>query len=167
MELTPRRRLFVDRQVQGTLLFRIAIYWCFAVLAVCLISLCWRAVVTPLPSFWDFFAFKQFFVEHGVVVVASLVLVPLIMLDVVATSNRFVGPLFRMRRSMRALASGQHVDPIHFRDRDFWQDVATEFNLVVDYVDRLEGELAEAKARTGEKTQSGDETQELEPVGRK
>jgi hypothetical protein len=141
----PRRRLFVDKQVQGTLLFRIAIYWCFSVLTVCLITLCVRGLTVEARSFWDFFAFQEFFKQYGLVLLASLVLVPLIMLDVVAMSNRFAGPLLRMRRSMRELAAGQHVEPIQFRDKDFWREVATEFNLVVDYVERLKRDLAKAQ----------------------
>lgn len=141
--------MFVDRQVQGALLFRIAVYWCFAVLTVCLVTLCGRAITNtdPVDSFLDYFAFRDFFAQYGVVVLASLVLVPIIMLDVVATSNRFVGPLYRMRRSMRALAEGQHVEPIQFREKDYWKDVATEFNLLAQYVEELKNELAEAKRR--------------------
>jgi hypothetical protein len=31
---------------------------------------------------------------------------------------------------MRELARGEHVEPIHFRDNDFWHDFAEEFNAV-------------------------------------
>jgi hypothetical protein len=152
--------MFVDRQVQGALLFRIAIYWCFAVLTVCLVLLCARAITYsgPAESFFDYFAFGEFFSQYGAVVAASLVLVPIIMLDVLATSNRFVGPLYRMRRSMRALAAGEHVEPIHFRDKDYWKEVAAEFNLVAAYVEQLKSELADAKA--------GKQPQALEPAHR-
>lgn len=145
--LKPRRQLFVDSQVQGALLYRIAIYWCFSVLAVCLITLCVQAISYPDREFFDYFAFSDFFVQYAPIVLASLILVPLIMFDVVATSNRFVGPLLRMRRSMRALAAGQDVEPIHFREKDFWQDVAQEFNLIVGRVEELKQELAETKQK--------------------
>jgi signal transduction histidine kinase len=139
--------MFVDRQVQGALLFRIAIYWCFSVLAVCLITLCIRAATFSgeAESFFDYFAFDGFFTQYGIVVLASLVLVPIIMLDVIATSNRFVGPLFRMRRSLRALAAGERVEPIQFREKDFWKDAATEFNEIAAYVEQLKTQLEEAR----------------------
>lgn len=85
--------------------------------------------------------------QYGPLVLTSLVLVPLIMFDVVAISNRFVGPLFRMRRSMRALAAGQEVEPIYFREKDFWQDVAQEFNLVLGRFEEMKQELAETKKK--------------------
>ncbi len=155
----PRRQLFVDKHVQGALLYRIAIYWCFSVLTVCLITLCARAITHPNQPFLDYFAFGEFFVQYGPVILTSLVLVPLIMFDVVAISNRFVGPLFRMRRSMRALAAGEEVEPIHFREKDYWQELAQEFNLVLVRVEELKQELAETKQKLAEA--------ELETVGKK
>ena len=149
-QMTPRRQLFVDRQVQGALLYRIAVYWCFSVLTVCLITLCVQAITYPDRPFLEYFAFADFFTQYGPLVLTSLVLVPLIMFDVVAVSNRFVGPLLRMRRSMRELAAAQPVEPIHFRDKDFWQDVAQEFNLVVARVQDLEQQLAEAREQLAE-----------------
>jgi methyl-accepting chemotaxis protein len=148
--LKPRRKLFVDKHVQGALLYRIAIYWCFSVLIICLITLCAQAITQPNRPFLEYFAFNKFFVQYGPIVLTSLVLVPLIMFDVVAISNRFVGPLFRMRRSMRALAAGMEVEPIHFREKDFWQEVAQEFNLVLGRVEELKHELAETKQQLAE-----------------
>ena len=165
--LTPRRQLFVDPHVQGALLFRIAIYWCFSVLAICLITLCVQAISYPDRPFLDYFAISDFFVQYGPIVLTSLVLVPLIMFDVVATSNRFVGPLLRMRRSMRALAGGLEVEPIHFREKDFWQDVAQEFNLVVGRVEELKQELAYTKRQLAEAKGQHDEESVLEAAGRK
>ena len=54
--------------------------------------------------------------------IASFVLLPLVIIDIVRLSNRFTGPLLRMRRSMRALAQGEQVEPLKFRDADFWHD---------------------------------------------
>ncbi len=149
--LTPRRQLFVDRQVQGALLYRIAVYWCFSVLTICLLTLCLQAINNPNRPFIEYFAFSDFFVQYGPLLLTSLVLVPLVMFDVVALSNRFVGPLLRMRRSMRMLAAGQEVEPIHFREKDFWRDVAQEFNLVVARVEELQHELADARRQLAEK----------------
>lgn len=151
MRLTQRSRLLVDRQVQGTLLYRIFIYWCFSVIAVCLVTLCIQAIFDPRPadSFFDYFAFGEFFAQYAVVVMASLALVPIIMLDVLVTSNRFAGPLYRLRRSMRALAAGEYVAPIQSREKDFLHDLADEFNAVADRVEQLRRELDAANRRAG------------------
>lgn len=149
--LNPRRQLFVDSQVQGALLYRIGVYWCFSVLTICLLTLCLQAINNPNRPFLEYFAFSEFFVQYGPLLLTSLVLVPLIMFDVVALSNRFVGPLLRMRRSMRALAAGQEVEPIHFREKDFWRDIAQEFNLVVARFEEMKQELAEAREQLARK----------------
>ena len=71
---------------------------------------------------------------YGPALMASLLLLPLMIVDVIRFSNRFVGPLVRLRRSMRELARGECVGPIEFRDADFWQEIAEEFNAVRDRV---------------------------------
>jgi methyl-accepting chemotaxis protein len=150
VRITPRKKLFVDSAVQGTLLLRIVVYWCFSVFAVCLFMLCARALVTPGESFTDYFAFGEFFAKHGTVVLASALLVPLIMVDVLVVSNRFVGPLFRLRRSMRNLAAGETVRRIEFRQKDYWHDLSHEFNAISEYIEDLQRQLAEAQAKAGE-----------------
>ena len=67
---------------------------------------------------------------YGAALVASLLLLPIVLIDIVRLSNRFAGPLVRLRRSMRALARGEKVQPIHFRGSDFWQEFADEFNAI-------------------------------------
>ena len=152
MRLIPRKQLFVDRKIQGMLLYRIAIYWCFAVLTVCAIVLCVNAITYdgPNDSFLDLMAFQEFFIKYGVVVAASALLVPIIMFDVLVISNRFAGPLFRLRRSMRALAAGEHVEPIRFRDKDLLPELADEFNAVLERVHHLQYQLDEARRKSGD-----------------
>jgi signal transduction histidine kinase len=65
------------------------------------------------------------------VFLAAFLLLPLVIFDIIRFSNRFVGPILRLRRSMRQLARGEHVEPIKFRGTDFWQDFADEFNAVL------------------------------------
>jgi hypothetical protein len=147
VKFLKRKRLLVDRKLQGALLFRIVIYWCFAVLTVCLVTLCLRLLTFsgPVDSFSEIFAFGEFFTQHGIVILASLVLVPIVAYDVLVLSNRFAGPLCRMRRSLQALGAGEPIEPIRFREHDFLQDLAEEFNAVADRVEQLRRDLDEAQ----------------------
>ena len=61
---------------------------------------------------------------------ASLLLLPGVIFDLVRLSNRFAGPMFRLRRSMHDLAQGKPVDAVHFRHGDFWQEFADDFNTI-------------------------------------
>jgi len=134
MSLTPeqkkslRKHIFVDPKVQGALVLRVILYWFVCLIAISLMLLCWRIVTGPARMFYTHFDDMWFF--YGPAAVASLLLVPLVIVDVVRLSNRFTGPLLRLRRSMRALARGEEVEPIRFRDGDFWHEFAEEFNAV-------------------------------------
>ena len=131
-----RRRVFVDSEVQGALVMRVVGYWLTCMLAVTLMLLCWQIVTGPTRLFHTHVSRLWFF--HGPALVAALVLVPVIMFDMMRLSNRFAGPLFRLRRSMKALADGEPVEPLHFRNNDFWKELADQFNAVAAKVNTAE-----------------------------
>ena len=60
-----------------------------------------------------------------------MVLLPVALIDMARMSNRFAGPILRLRRAVRDLADGREVEPIKFRDHDYWGDFAEDFNRVV------------------------------------
>jgi hypothetical protein len=123
-----RKQLFVDAKVQGALVLRVAVYWGFCLLTLALTLLCWRILTGPARIFYTHF--DDIWYYYGSACVASLLLLPIVLFDIVRLSNRFAGPLVRLRRSMRALARGEEVQPIHFRGSDFWQEFADEFNAI-------------------------------------
>ena len=53
-------------------------------------------------------------------------------------SNRFVGPMYRLRNTLRQLADGESVHPIKLREKDFWIDVADDVNRVIKIVQDAE-----------------------------
>ena len=129
MQNYPRKKLFVDPKVQGALALRVALYWVVCLITITLMLLCWRIVTGPARLFYTHFDDMWF--HYGPALFASFLLLPLVIVDIIRLSNRFVGPLVRLRRSMRALAQGEYVAPIFFREGDFWHDFAEEFNAVV------------------------------------
>jgi len=145
---TLRKKLFVDPKVQGALISRVILYWFFCLLTITLMLLCWRIVTGPARPFYTHFNDMWFF--YGPAAVASLILLPLVVVDVVRLSNRFVGPLLRLRRSLRALAQGDDVEPLEFRGGDFWREFADEFNAVLARTKKLHGDTAAPKEETPE-----------------
>ena len=125
-----RKHVFVDPKVQGELVLRVVFYWVFCLLTLSLMLLCWRIFTGPARLFYTHF--DDMWHNYGSALLASFLLLPILLIDIVRLSNRFVGPLVRLRRSMRALARGEEVGPIHFRDNDFWQEFADEFNTIAD-----------------------------------
>jgi len=123
-----RKRFFVDPKVQGLLVARVVLYWIFCLSSIILMLLCWRIVTGPARVFYTHFDDMWF--HYGPALIASLLLLPLVVIDVIRFSNRFVGPMLRLKRSMRQLARGDDVEPIEFRDADFWKEFATDFNAI-------------------------------------
>jgi hypothetical protein len=151
-----RKSLFVDPKVQGALALRVVLYWAVCLITITLMLLCWRIVTGPARLFYTHFDDMWF--HYGPAMVASCLLLPLVIVDVIRVSNRFAGPMLRLRRSMKALARGEHVEPITFRDGDFWQDFADEFNTLLR---RVQGEPAPPAP---ESETAGDPSAEEEPA---
>lgn len=123
-----RKCLFVDPKVQGALVARVVLYWVFCLIGITLMLLCWQIVTGPRQPY--ILHLSNLWSNYGPALIASFVLLPLVIVDITRFSNRIVGPLFRLRRSMRELARGQCVEPLEFRNDDFWQEVANEFNAI-------------------------------------
>jgi len=156
-----RKRLFVDPKVQGALVVRVVCYWLICLVTITLMLLCWRIITGPARMFYTHLDDMWF--HYGPALVASLVLLPLVIVDIVRLSNRFAGPMLRLRRSMGELAQGRPVEPISFRDGDFWQDFAKEFNSVLARVNRLQAQAAQHSEHKD--TNSSALDTDPEPVG--
>ena len=156
-----RKQLFVDSKVQGALVLRVLLYWAVCLITVTLMLLCWSILRTPRIFYTHL---DDMWFHYGPALIASLILLPMVVADIIRVSNRFAGPLVRLRRSMRALARGEHVQPIHFRKGDFWQEFAEEFNAVAALV---QGERPNAEPTLREETATASEpvtSDEPEPV---
>lgn len=123
-----RKNLFVDPRVQGALIARVVLYWVLCLIGMTLMLLLWRTITGPAQSLHA--RLNEMWPYYEPALIASVLLLPLVIIDITRFSNQFVGPLVRLRRSMRELARGEHVEPIEFRGTDFWQEVADEFNAV-------------------------------------
>ncbi len=136
-----RYRLYVDKGVQGALARRVAMYWVvcswgiFCVLAGFPIgvTLALGADNAPTVSSLLFHAWLDFWPS----LLASILMLPLIVWDLLRLSHRFVGPMIRLRNAMRDLADGKHVAPIKFRDGDFWSEFAEQFNQIAARIESV------------------------------
>lgn len=74
-----------------------------------------------------------------------MLLAPIIAYDVLVFTNKFAGPMFRLRREMQNLIDGQSTNPIQLRTDDCWPEMADLFN-------EIRAELIELRAATSPKT---------------
>jgi hypothetical protein len=64
-------------------------------------------------------------------VVSSVTLGGLFIYDGIQLAHRIVGPLYRFRQVMKAIAAGEEVDLIRLRKGDFLLDMRDDFNEMI------------------------------------
>jgi hypothetical protein len=138
MNGTRRTAFVIDAQVQGALLLRIVLYWMFCFVSMSVILVCWEVFTGPPQRMVDLVS-KLYF-RYGPVLSGSFILLPIVLLDVVRVSNRFVGPVLRLRQGLLDVADGRPAQPLNFRDDDFWRDLASNFNRAVARIARESSE---------------------------
>lgn len=124
-----RRQKFVDRQVQGSIVLRTATYWVLCMFTLGLMLFVWQILNSPAEPF--LIHATAMWQQYGPVAIASLLLLPILIVDIVGLSNRFAGPIYRLRRSIQQLANGEPAAPVKLRDNDFWVDFAEDFNRLL------------------------------------
>jgi hypothetical protein len=136
-----RRSLFlIDHEVQGALMMRAAFYWLFCLLSIGLMLVCWNIYTGPPRRFVEIFL--DIYHRYGPAMIASLILLPIVMMDVARMSNRFVGPVVRLRAALKDVAEGRPAQPLNFRDQDFWRELATDFNRAAGRLVQNSAELS-------------------------
>jgi hypothetical protein len=148
-----RRRWFIDRPIQGALLARAIIYWA-ATLVIQIVLLIFLTMIISSPD--DFYLnMARLWTYLRLLVIAAALVLPLVLRDLVRLSHRWVGPILRIRTALNALSRGESISPIRFREGDYWQELAGDFNIVAAELTRLraaareDSAVADATAETG------------------
>lgn len=133
-----RSRLFIDRPIQLAIIVRAVTYW-----TVCLTMQILAVTLLPVlfhPPENLSVVGEQFLWTLGLGILGSIAALPLIVIDILRLSHRWVGPVYRLGSYLRSLRNGQPVGSLSFRASDFWQELAVDVNSIV-------AELTEARAR--------------------
>ncbi|TWT48320.1 hypothetical protein [Botrimarina hoheduenensis] len=128
MDPHRRNKQFIDSEVQGALARRMAIHWLMYALMAALLLIGIRWLVNPNTPLVDHL--NEAWRSYGPVFIILLSMAPLFIYDAMKLSNRFTGPVLRLRRGLNELASGKAAEEIKLREEDFWQDIAEDFNRV-------------------------------------
>lgn len=154
MAKQKRIKLFIDRRVQGALVLRTLLYWFCCMTTVTAMLIVWRIVGGgPARVFYQHFG--DLWHQYSAPLIASTILLPLVIIDLVRMSNRFVGPIFRLRRVLHDMASGIDVTNVSFRDGDYWREIAEDLNKVASRLREqkaVQTTSADASANVASKT---------------
>ena len=125
-----RSRALVDPEVQGGVLRKIAIHWVVFFVCNTLALMIWIRLFEQPDASWNqtFGDTLRRFLPFFVITTA---LIPAFVWDTLKLTNRFAGPILRLRSALSDAARGLRVEPLHFRTNDYWQEIARNFNTVV------------------------------------
>lgn len=152
-----RKQNYVDNHVQGSLLRRIMAHWAiFFFVAGVAVILLQTLLGNPETALLD--RLNQQLGEFVFFAIVMVAMFPAFMLDTIRFSNRFVGPIGRLRRHLRQLADGD-TSQCAFRGNDFWKDLAEEYNLVANLVDEQQQEIERLNALLASNTSASDTVQ--------
>lgn len=128
-EKAQRKSLYINRSVQGQLIVRSVMQWFFYMCAVLLTIVIWTVIRSPSQS--AIALIYQAFMYFWPAIIASLMILPLFLYDMLKESNRIAGPIHRLKIEMQKFTNGEKVKELRFRDRDHWEEIAEEFNALV------------------------------------
>jgi len=128
-----RKKSYLGNAVQRALLYRLVAYWFLFLLGSLLVATILHVFANPVEAFSK--GFEGIINYQRPMLIASLVLLPIFLRDMIRFSIRFVGPVVRLQNEVGRLADGEQVAPVKFRKHDYWHDLATQFNRLRDRVE--------------------------------
>ena len=128
---TKRRKALVDPEVQGGILRKIAIHWVLFFICNAMALMIWIRLFEQPDADWGqtFGDTMRRFLPFFIITMA---LIPAFVWDTLKLTNRFAGPILRLRSALSDASAGRAVTPLHFRTNDFWQEIAQNFNSVIE-----------------------------------
>lgn len=146
-----RRLRIVEGRLQGQLLRRVCWHWSLFLLVAATLT-AGLGLLTSDPQIPLSNRLWQMGTTHMLPFLVLLTLLPYFLVDTVRLSNRFAGPVRRLRTGLEDLAYRNQAQPLVFRDGDFWVSTAVAYNAVVERqqamqnrINQLEVELERAQ----------------------
>jgi nitrogen fixation/metabolism regulation signal transduction histidine kinase len=130
MSHPARKKTFVDPKVQGALVRRLVLHWLVFFSVAALVAFCLQVLTNPFKPIEEHA--REVWWTHGPFLLVMFLMLPVFIVDTIKLSHRFAGPIYRLRNVIRAIAHGEKYQPLKFREMDFWQDLAEDFNEMVE-----------------------------------
>ena len=129
MSARKRTRLVIEPVIQYSLVRQMIVQWSLHLLATLLLLSMLQVMLGGFFHPWSYHA-SRIGPALASLSVALVVLLPVFILQSLKLSNRFAGPIYRLRRELRQLREGQPYREMQFREDDYWQDLAAPINSI-------------------------------------
>lgn len=126
-----RSKALVDSEVQGGILRKVAVHWVLLFVCNTMALAIWLRLFEAPDVTWSE-TFQECWSRFLPFFVVTCALIPAFVWDTLKLTNRFAGPISRLRQTLRDASQGKAVKPLHFRTNDYWAEIASNFNLVMD-----------------------------------
>jgi hypothetical protein len=137
MKNNKRRTILVDKTTQWAIVRQSMRHWLYhsfvTILLLALLEVMFGGALKSWKENW-----QSILALAASVYVALLLMLPVFILESFKLSNRFAGPIGRVRRALRDIAAGKPYAPIQVRKGDFWPEIAQELNAAVETLSRRE-----------------------------
>jgi hypothetical protein len=127
-----RNKRYIDPPVQNSLARRIIMHWAIYFVAATTVTLLLHFYSNPLLPIGTHF--KELWWSLAPSLIVMLCLVPIFVFDSIKVSSRFTGPIARLRSAIDDLSQGKPHELASFREGDFWQTLAQDFNKMVSHL---------------------------------
>lgn len=128
-----RKTKLVNWNAQSAFTFRLMVHSLLVMWVVGMTFVVMQFLFGPMddPQAW-----KQFMrVSLLSLGLATLAIVPVLTWDAFTFSHRFAGPVVRLTNALKLVQRGEVVPRIQLRKKDFWLEVADEFNQMLDRIE--------------------------------
>lgn len=142
MNLTKRTKILVDPKVQWAIGRRVMLHWLMFGTSLVLINVLIGTIISLADESFAESLTTAIRSQFPVAFILAVML-PMFLYDTLKLTNRFAGPMFRLRNALRTLPTGAQKSPLAFRKGDFWPEAAVEFNSVAVHHEMLRGRNAE------------------------
>lgn len=144
-----RRKKLVNKQLQGQLMLKMVMHWLgyncivlFLSLSACVFMYSISVVNgnverTMQAEIFDFFS------RHKPMLIVMALLLPVIMWDMLKTTHRVAGPVFKFKSELRRFIDTGKFQSVHLRNDDFLIDFQDTWNEAIERANR---ELGHAPA---------------------
>lgn len=128
-----RRRLWIKPDFQGRLLGRMGANFLLYLFVICLLGfiLFLQKVFVGEQVKGDVGLYAAYLADLRPLLVASIILSPYFIYDLLKFSHRIAGPLYRCQAMMRQMAEGKPVPEFHPRPHDLMPEFFVDFNLLI------------------------------------
>ena len=140
MSHPQRKKHFIDTRVQGALTRRIIFHWLIFMLVTSVVAFVLQVLADPFRGLSSHL--QDLWWSQGPFLLVMVFLMPVFVMDAIKLSNRFAGPIFSLRRTIRGVADGDAPRKLKFRKSDFWQDLAEDYNAMLSKLGVLKDEAS-------------------------